>query len=123
MADEKTLNLVVLPLCDWCRDGAGGENGMGGTASCLRSKWIEMKKKRKIIYQHGVTCTVDEEIAELERLVESGRVTRIVTVAVEPVGDGLCKTHVMPCGTQLGEAHEILSNAADQVAEMIGLKR
>lgn len=74
----------------------------------------------KGILTHGKVVTIDEEIAHIEHLVETGRVEQMITVAVERVDPVLLKVHVMPLGCPLPRAREALQTAIKAIDDMIG---
>jgi hypothetical protein len=68
----------------------------------------------------GTVCTIDDEIAKVERLVEEGRIKYMPTICLEKLGNGVFKSHVLTMGTPLPELRDLLKIALGQVEDMIG---
>ena len=68
----------------------------------------------------GTVCTVDDEIAQMERLIDQRRIDHMITVAVEKEQMGLRKVHILTMGTALGTVREALQVALGAVKDMTG---
>ena len=68
----------------------------------------------------GRVCSVDDEIEMIEDLVETNRVSHMITVVVEPLNQTTKKIHVATAGAQLIDVHAYLKQAISAVENMIG---
>lgn len=69
----------------------------------------------------GKVITIDDEIALVEALVDSGQIENMINVALEKTATGgLYKSHLMTLGTPLPRVREMLKIALAAVDDMIG---
>lgn len=82
-----------------------------------------MSNLRPLQISAGKVCTVDDEIAHVERLVEQNRVEHMVNLVLEDLGGGIHKAYIMTLGTPLPRVRDMLTVAQQAVDDMIGKEK